>query len=80
MDRWAGDGDEGDLACTPWVMHTHIPPDLESDAIEGKMRMLLDAGYEGCWGIEMHPERDVYDNVGAHLGTVRAAASGTEVR
>ncbi len=75
LDRWAGDGDEGDRACAPWAMHTHIGAGIVGEVLERKMRILQGAGYDRYWGVEMHPEEDVYENVDRQVDEVRTAVA-----
>ena len=56
--RWKGDGSErGDQAVAPWVMHTHINTRITPESLPQRMAALRDAGYRGCWGIEMVSSR-----------------------
>jgi hypothetical protein len=73
LDRWAGDGDEGDRACAPWAMHTHIGTGITGEVLENKIRILQSTGYDRYWGAEIHPEEDVYAAVDRHVDAVRTA-------
>jgi sugar phosphate isomerase/epimerase len=78
LDRWAGDGDEGDRACAPWAMHTHIAAGITGEILERKMKILQSAGYDRYWGVERHSEQDVYENVDRQVDEVRTAIARLE--
>jgi sugar phosphate isomerase/epimerase len=56
--RWnEDDAGKGDETVVPWVMHTHLAPQLGDDALAGTMTMLREAGYEGYYSVEMNAAR-----------------------
>jgi len=74
FDRWYGpDADKGDQMVAKWAMHTHIWP-AGLQAVDAKMTMLRDLGYDGFWGAEMVSLN--YHEIGAHLTTVKAVLEG----
>ena len=66
---------EGDRLAAPFTMHTHVPADVVTTCLEERMRILLDAGYEGYWGVEHHSGRNEYAEVAWQLAEVRRAVS-----
>jgi hypothetical protein len=41
------------------------------------MRLLLDAGYAGCWGVEHHSAQNEYAEIAVQIATVRRALART---
>jgi sugar phosphate isomerase/epimerase len=71
MGHWVeGCVEEGDRLCAPWAMHTHVDARITRECLEDKMRLLLDAGYEGYWGVEHHSGQNEYAEVAAQLAEV----------
>lgn len=69
VGRWKGaDAARGDEIVAPWVMHTHLTPASSDAELKGKMEMLRDSGYDGCWGTELV---GTYAEVALHLAKVR---------
>lgn len=62
---------EGDAMMAPWAMHTHITRELTEDGLEARMRMLRDAGYNGCWSVEHHSGMNEYPEVAIQVAKVR---------
>ncbi|GGG65114.1 sugar phosphate isomerase/epimerase family protein [Paenibacillus radicis (ex Gao et al. 2016)] len=61
MGRWAVDEEIGDALVAPWVYHTHFDgKTVASDKAESLVRTLLDAGYDGYWGIEYNSPANQY--------------------
>jgi hypothetical protein len=68
--RWRGPGaDDGDAAVIPWVMHTHFTPASSDSALYETMTALRDAGYAGCYSVEMNTLR--YTEVAVMLARIR---------
>ena len=68
--RWHGpDADDGDAIVIPWTMHTHFTPASSDSALFKTMTALRDAGYEGCYSVEMNTLR--YTEVAAMLARIR---------
>jgi len=64
--------DEGNAMMAPWAMHTHISHEITSDnGLEGSMRILRDAGYQGSWSVEHHSGTNEYVEVADQLAKVR---------
>jgi hypothetical protein len=63
--------EEGDRRLAPWAMHTHIDARITRSRLEPAMRLLRDAGYSGCWGVEHHSARNEYAEVEYQLAEVR---------
>lgn len=72
-----GDPDAGDSAMAPYTMHTHVDARTTVTRLEEKMKMLLDAGYTGCWGVEHHSAKNEYAEIAVQLAYVRRALSRT---
>ncbi|HZP84565.1 MAG TPA: sugar phosphate isomerase/epimerase [Chthonomonadaceae bacterium] len=67
------DGDEegGDRRLAPWTMHTHIDARITRTCLAERMKLLLEAGYSGYWGVEHHSAQNEYAEVGYQLAEVR---------
>jgi len=55
----------------PWTMHTHVDARITATCLEEKMRILLDAGYTGYWGVEHHSAKNEYAEVEWQVAEVR---------
>jgi hypothetical protein len=68
--RWAGPGaEDGDTAVLPWTMHTHFTPASSDSALYKTMTALREAGYQGCYSVEMNTLR--YTEVALMLARIR---------
>ena len=67
--------EEGDRRLARWAMHTHLDQKTTETRLESAMKILLDAGYTGCWGVEHHTGKNEYAEVAVQLATVRRAVS-----
>jgi hypothetical protein len=56
-------------------MHTHVSANIVTTCLEERMKILLDAGYEGYWGVEHHSAKNEYAEVEWQLAEVRRAVS-----
>ncbi len=63
--------EEGDRRLAPWAVHTHVDAMITKTRLEPAMRMLLAAGYKGCWGVEHHSGKNEYAEVACQLAEVR---------
>jgi sugar phosphate isomerase/epimerase len=63
--------EEGDVMAAPWANHTHIDARITRNCLEEKVRLLLDAGYTGYWGVEHHSAKNEYVEVECQLAEVR---------
>ncbi len=70
-----GDPDEGDRRLAPWTAHTHVDANVTRTCLEAKMKLLLDAGYTGCWGVEHHSTQNEYVEVAYQIAAVRRSLS-----
>jgi sugar phosphate isomerase/epimerase len=68
-------GNEGDAVMAPWAMHTHISWDITEGDLAGRMALLRDAGYRGCWSVEHHSGANEYAEVAIQLAKVRDVLS-----
>jgi sugar phosphate isomerase/epimerase len=66
-----GAPDDYDRALAPLAVHTHIDQTTSYTRIESALRILRDAGYRGCLGVEHHSARNEYAEVAAQLALVR---------
>ncbi len=67
--------EEGDRRLAPWAMHTHLDQKTTETRLESAMKILLDAGYTGAWGVEHHTGKHEYAEVAVQLAAVRRAVS-----
>jgi len=73
-----GDPDAGDARLARYAVHTHVDAQTTHDPRLGeKMRLLLDAGYAGCWGVEHHSAQNEYAEIAVQIATVRRALART---
>jgi len=78
MGRWKVDVDQGDTMCAPWTMHAHVDAQTINKDLEGSMRVLLSAGYRGCWGVEMGEGKHEYENAAWGIAAIQRALSHIE--
>ena len=71
IGHWVADPDACDKMAAPWTMHTHVDARVCATNVEDRMRMLLDEGYEGYWGVEHHSAKNEYSEVEWQLAVVR---------
>lgn len=63
IGRWLNAGsDDGDRRLAKWAMHTHLDQTNMDTRLETAMKILLEGGYRGCWGLERQPVRDEHAN------------------
>jgi sugar phosphate isomerase/epimerase len=67
--------EEGDRRLAPWAIHTHIDANVTRSRLEPAMRILIDAGYTGCWGVEHHSGKNEYAEVAYQLAEVQRVLS-----
>ena len=70
-----GHEDEGDRMAAPWAIHTHVDANITRTCLEEKIRLLLDAGYDGYWGVEHHSAHNEYAEVACQLAEVQRAVT-----
>ena len=63
--------EEGDRRLAPWAMHTHVDARITKTRLEPAIRLFLNAGYKGCWGVEHHTGANEYAEVASQLAEVR---------
>jgi sugar phosphate isomerase/epimerase len=71
----AGTPDDYDLQLAPLAIHTHIDARTTVTRLESALRILREAGYRGCLGVEHHSAKNEYAEVAVQLAMVRRAAS-----
>lgn len=76
LGHWEGvPEEEGDRRLARWAMHTHVDARVTRTRLEPAMRLLLDAGYQGYWGVEHHSGKNEYAEVACQLAEVRRVLS-----
>jgi sugar phosphate isomerase/epimerase len=76
IGHWNGGpamADKGDRMVAPWTMHTHVDARITSTCLAEKMKVLLDAGYQGYWGVEHHSGKNEYAEVNWQVACVGRA-------
>jgi sugar phosphate isomerase/epimerase len=72
LGHWEdSDEEEGDRRLSRWAFHTHIDARVARTRLESAMRLLLDAGYQGHWGVELLSGANEYAEVGSQLAQMR---------
>jgi len=66
-----GKVDEGDKMAAPWAIHTHFDQATTRDCLDEKIKLLLDAGYQGYWGVEHHTAKNEYAEVACQLADLQ---------
>ena len=67
--------DEGDRRLAPWCMHTHVDAANTETRLADAIGILLDAGYDGYFGVEHHTGRNEYAEVAYQVAAVQRALS-----
>jgi sugar phosphate isomerase/epimerase len=81
IGHWEGaTSEEGDKRMAKYAIHTHVDQKTTETRLESAMKILLDAGYTGCWGVEHHTGKNEYNEVAVQLATVRRAVSRFEAQ
>ncbi len=65
--------EEGDRRLAKWAVHTHIDARVTKTRLDSAIGLLLDAGYQGYWGVEHHTGKNEYAEVEYQLSEVRRA-------
>lgn len=68
---------EGDRRLAPWAIHTHVDARVTRNDLAGRMQILLDANYQGYWGVEHHTAKNEYAEVAYQLAEVRRVLART---
>ena len=63
--------DKGDRLLAPWTVHTHVDARITGSCLEEKMKILIEAGYKGYWGVEHHSAKNEYSEVAWQVVMVR---------
>ena len=66
---------DGDLVVAPWATHTHVDARITRTCLKEKVQLLLDAGYQGYWGVEHHSAHNEYAEVEWQLAEVKRCLS-----
>jgi len=70
--------EEGDRRLAPWAVHTHIDARITKTRLEAAIRLLLQAGYQGYWGVEHHSATNEYAEVDYQLAELRRVLAKIE--
>lgn len=65
--------DAADIMAAPWAIHTHIDARITRTKLDEKIKVLLDASYDGYWGVEHHSAQNEYVEVEYQVAEVRRA-------
>ncbi|OPZ25101.1 MAG: Xylose isomerase-like TIM barrel [Lentisphaerae bacterium ADurb.BinA184] len=72
IGHWEGvPEEEGDRRLARYAVHTHVDARITRTRLESAMKLLLDAGYLGHWGVEHHSAKNEYAEVEYQLAEVR---------
>ena len=71
----AGSPEDYDRQLAPLAIHTHIDARTTVTRIDSALRILREAGYTGCLGVEHHSAKNEYAEVESQLAFVRRAVS-----
>ncbi|HEY3328992.1 MAG TPA: TIM barrel protein [Capsulimonadaceae bacterium] len=72
IGHWVpGEEDDGDRWAAPHTMHTHVDARITSTCLVDKMKLLMNSGYTGYWGVEHHSAQNEHAEVAWQLATVR---------
>lgn len=72
VGHWEDIGEaEGDRRCAPLTMHTHVDARITETCLEERVRILLDSGYEGYWGVEHHSAKNEFQEVAWQMAEVQ---------
>ena len=66
-----GHEEEGDRMAAPWAIHTHVDARITRTCLEEKIRLLVNTGYRGYWGVEHHSAKNEYAEVAYQLAEVQ---------
>jgi sugar phosphate isomerase/epimerase len=80
IGRWKEDEEVGDKLVAPWVVHTHFDARTATskDAVN-TVKSLVDAGYDGYWGIEYNAPTNQYVEVELLIATIKKVLREAEV-
>lgn len=67
--------EEGDKRLARWAVHTHVDARVTRTRLESAMQILINAGYNGYWGVEHHSGQNEYAEVAWQISEVRRALS-----
>lgn len=70
FENWDVDKENGDRLVAPYAFHTHMAAWVEP-RYEEKIRILMEAEYQGYWSVEHHSGRNEYTEVAWQLACVR---------
>lgn len=69
IGNWVGKGSaEGDSIMAPLAFHTHFSAGITGRLLEERVRMMVNAGYQGYWGVEHHSGIDEWTRTENQMG------------
>ncbi len=73
IGHWEGvaAAEEGDRRLAKWAMHTHVDANITKTRLESAMKILLEAGYSGYWGVEHYSGKNEYAEVEYQIAEVK---------
>lgn len=63
--------EEGDRRLAKYAVHTHVDQKTTETRLESAMKILMDAGYTGAWGVEHHSGKNEYAEVAVQIAAVK---------
>lgn len=73
VGRWREDAEFGDAFCAERAMHIHLDAHVIAHNLEEKIKLLINKGYTGCWGIEEGSGQAEYAAAEWAVGAVKRA-------
>jgi hypothetical protein len=70
LENWDEDKENGDRLCAPYAFHTHFAAWV-LPRYEEKIKLLVNAGYQGHFSVEHHSSRNEYVEVEWQLANIR---------
>lgn len=73
LGHWDVDEEKGAEMMLPHVAHTHVPQKIVEGNLQERLKVLIDNGYDGYWGIEHHTASNELVQVEWQLACVKKA-------
>ncbi len=73
LGRWNVDEKKGDEITASHAMHTHLSKKISEENLEKKLKIFIEAGYQGFWGIECSSGKDEYTQAGNVVESIKRA-------
>ncbi len=72
--------EDGDRRLLPWAVHTHVDARITRTRLEPAIRLFLEGGYKGYWGVEHHSGQNEYAEVEYQIAEVKRVLSKIAMR